>query len=76
MLQSFNNYFPGTITGRKKLLSQNTKVQLTIIEMIKSFMFDNAVKIEHASKVINHTNDIHRALDGEVINEERNLFNN
>lgn len=71
-----NDYFHGTITGRKELLIQKAKAQLSINEVMNSLTSDNAIKIERASKVITRVNAKLRALDGEMIQEERNLFNN
>ena len=69
-------YFHGSITGRKKLLSQKAKAQLSISEVMNSLTPDNILKIEHSNKIINQLNAKLRVLDGDVINEERNLFNN
>ncbi len=70
-----NDYFHGTISSRKELLSQKAKAQLTIDEVMNSLTPDNVFKIEHASKAINQINTKLRALDGEMIREELNLFN-
>ncbi len=51
-----NDYFHGAISGRKELLSQNSKAQLAIDGVMNSLTPDNIVKIGHASKVINRVN--------------------
>lgn len=71
-----NDYFHGTITGRKELLNQKAKAQLTIVEVMNSLTPDNVLKIQRSNKVINQVNTKLRALDGDIINEERNLFKN
>lgn len=71
-----NDYFHGTITGRKELLNQKAKAQLTIVEVMNSLTPDNVLKIQHSNKVINQVNTKLRALDGDVLNDERNLFKN
>ena len=69
------DFFHGTITGRKELLSQKATAQLAIDEVMNSLAPDNILKIERYNKIINQLNAKLRALDGEMIREERNLFN-
>lgn len=69
-----NDYFHGTISGRKELLSAKAKAQLQIDEVMNSLTPDNAIKLDRASKVIAQVNARLRALDGETLEEERNLF--
>lgn len=70
------NHFHGKITGRKELFNQKAKAQLSIDEVMNSLTPDNILKIQRSNKVINQINTKLRALDGDVINEERNLFKN
>jgi hypothetical protein len=69
-------FFHGTITGRKELLGQKAKAQLSIDDVMNTLTPDNVLKYKTANKAINQLNAKLRALDGDVIEEERNLFNN
>jgi len=69
-----NDYFHGTITGRKELLSMKAKAQVEIDRVMNGLGPNDAITIDRASKVINQVNARLRALDGDVLEEERNLF--
>jgi hypothetical protein len=69
-----NDYFHGTITGRKELLSMKAKAQVEIDRVMNGLGANDAITIDRASKVINQVNARLRALDGDVLEEERNLF--
>jgi hypothetical protein len=69
-----NDYFHGTITGRKELLSLKAKAQVEIDRVMNGLGPNDAITIDRASKVINQVNARLRALDGDVLEEERNLF--
>jgi hypothetical protein len=69
-----NDYFHGTITGRKELLAQKAKAQLEIDKVMNRLDPNDVISIERANKVINQVNAKLRALDSDVLEEERNLF--
>jgi len=69
-----NDYFHGAITGRKNLLVQKAKAQADIDGIMNRLDPLDAITIERASKVINQVNTKLRALDNDVMQEERNLF--
>jgi hypothetical protein len=69
-----NDYFHGTITGRKELLSIKAKAQVEIDTVMNGLGANDAIIIDRASKVINQVNARLRALDSDVLEEERNLF--
>jgi hypothetical protein len=73
--QVLYNHFHGSITGRKELLSAKAKAQVEVDEVMNSLTPDNALKFEKAQKRINQVNARLRELDGETLEEERNLFN-
>lgn len=68
-------YFRGAITGRKNLLIQKAKAQADIDRIMNCLDPNDAITIERASKVINQVNTKLRALDNDVMQEERTLFN-
>jgi len=68
------DYFHGAITGRKNLLVQKAKAQADIDGIMNRLDPLDAITIERASKVINQVNTKLRALDNDVMQEERNLF--
>lgn len=68
------DYFHGAITGRKELLSAKAKAQAEIDAVMNSLNPEMALKLEKATKQVNQVNAKLRALDGEVLQEERNLF--
>lgn len=68
------DYFHGAITGRKELLSAKAKAQAEIDAAMNSLSPEMALKLEKATKQVNQVNAKLRALDGEVLEEERNLF--
>jgi len=69
-----NDFFHGTITGRKELLSQKAKAQIEIDHVMNRMNPNDAITLERASKVINQLNAKLRLLDSDVLEEERNLF--
>jgi prophage antirepressor-like protein len=69
-----NDYFHGTITGRKELLSAKAKAQTEIDRVMNTLHPNDAITIDRASKTINQVNAKLRALDSDVLEEERNLF--
>ena len=68
------NYFHGVITGRKDLLIQKAKAQIEIDKAMNSLDPEMAIALERSTKLINQVNAKLRALDGEMIQEERDLF--
>lgn len=70
-----NNYFHGTITGRKELLTQKAKAQLEMDEVMNTLDPDMAVKYDRARRRLNQVTAQLRELDGEILQEEKNLFN-
>lgn len=68
------NYFHGAITGRKSLLLQKAKAQTEINKVLNSLDPDMAIALDRSTKLINQVNAKLRALDGEMIQEERDLF--
>lgn len=68
------NHFHGSITGRKELLSAKAKAQVEIDEVMNTLTPENALKLQKAQKNLNKTNYKLRSLDGEAIEEERDLF--
>jgi len=68
------NHFHGTITGRKELLKQKAMAQVEIGEVMNTLTTDNALKIDKAKRKLNQVTAQLRALDGETLEEERNLF--
>lgn len=68
------DFFHGSITGRKELLSAKAKAQTEIDSVLNSLHPDNALKLDKAQRQINQINASLRKLDSEVIEEERNLF--
>jgi hypothetical protein len=69
-----NDYFHGTITGRKELLAQKAKAQMEIDKVMNRLDPNDVISIERANKIINQVNAKLRALDSDVLEEERNLF--
>jgi len=68
------DYFHGVITGRKELLSQKAKAQIEVDKVMNSLSPDMAITLERSTKVIHRLNAKLRALDGEIIQEEKTLF--
>jgi hypothetical protein len=68
------DYFHGAITGRKELLSAKAKAQAEIDAAMNTLTPDMAVLVQQAGRKINALNAKLRALDGEIIEEERTLF--
>jgi hypothetical protein len=71
-----NNYFHGAITGRKNLLREKAKIQIEINSIFKRLSVEDTLILDRAKSKINRINGELRRLDGEMIQEERNLFNN
>ena len=69
-------HFHGIIGGRKDLLREKAKAQLEMDRVYNKMNVDNALKLQKAEKKISQINYRLRKLDGEVIKEEKDLFNN
>jgi hypothetical protein len=69
-----SDYFHGAITGRKELLSAKARAQIEIDRVMNTLNPNDVITIDRASKTINQVNAKLRALDGDVLEEERNLF--
>ena len=69
------NHFHGTITGRKELLSAKAKAQQEMDEVMNSLSPENALKYARAKKIKDQVTAQLREMDGEIIREELNLFN-
>jgi hypothetical protein len=70
-----NDYFHGTITGRKELLTQKAKAQIEMDEVMNTLDPDLAIKHDRARRRLNQIMAQLRELDGEILQEEKNLFN-
>lgn len=68
------NHFHGTITGRKELLSQKARAQVEMDEVMNTLSPDMALKFDKAKKRLNQVTAQLRELDGDTLEEERNLF--
>ena len=68
------DYFHGTITGRKELLTQKAKAQVEMDEVMNTLGPDLALKYDRAKRRRDQITAELRKLDQEVINEEFNLF--
>lgn len=69
------DYFHGTITGRKELLSAKAKAQLEMDEVMNTLDPEQALKYDRAKRKLNQVTAQLREMDGEIIQEEKNLFN-
>jgi hypothetical protein len=69
-----NDFFHGAIIPSKELLAQKAKAQADIDGVMNRMNPDDAIAIERAQKAINQINVKLRALDNEIMQEERNLF--
>lgn len=69
-----NDYFHGAITGRKELLSQKAKVQLEIDGVFNRMPVDDALTLDRSKKKISQINNQLRAMDIDIMEEERLLF--
>ncbi len=69
------NYFHGSITGRKSLLQEKAKLQIEIDSVFNRMPVEDSLLLSNATKKLNRINVKLRSLDGEMIQEERNLFN-
>lgn len=70
-----NDYFHGTISGRKSLLREKAKIQIEIDDVFNRLPVEDALIIDRAKSKLNRINVGLRSLDSEIILEERNLFN-
>ena len=70
-----NDYFHGTITGRKSLLQQKAKLQIEIDSVFNRMPVEDSLLLSNSTKKLNRINMQLRSLDGEMIQEERKLFN-
>lgn len=69
------NHFHGSITGRKELLSAKAKAQSEMDAIFNRLPPDDAFTLDRARFRINQINRVLRDLDGEVMEQEKNLFN-
>jgi hypothetical protein len=69
------NHFHGAITGRKELLAQKAKAQLEMDEVMNTLDSEQAIKYDRAKRKLNQVTAQLRKMDGEIIQEEKNLFN-
>jgi len=67
-------FFHGSITGRKELLSEKARVQLEIDRCFNTLDPEVALRLDRANSQINKINASLRALDNEVMEEEKTLF--
>lgn len=67
-------HFHGAITGRKELLSEKARVQLEIDRCFNTLDPIVALQLDQATKKLNKINYKLRELDGEVMEEEKTLF--
>lgn len=67
-------YFHGTMTGRKTLLSEKAKAQNEIDSVLNRLAAEDALILDRARYKINKINRDLRDMDVEIIDEERNLF--
>ena len=70
-----NDYFHGAITGRKSLLQQKAKIQVEIDSIFNRLPVEDTLTLDRAKTKLNRINSQLRSLDGEMIQEGRNLFN-
>jgi hypothetical protein len=70
-----SDYFHGSIIGRKNLLQQKAKLQVEIDSIFNRMPVEDSLLLSTATKKLNRINVQLRSLDGEMIQEERNLFN-
>jgi hypothetical protein len=68
-------YFHGAITGRKSLLREKAKAQIEIDQIFNRLPVDDALALSKLKSKMNQINGELRSLDGEIIREELNLFN-
>jgi hypothetical protein len=68
-------HFHGAITGRQNLLRQKAAAQLEIEQVFSSLDSENVMRFDKARRQINQINARLREMDGETLEEERNLFN-
>lgn len=68
------NFFHGTITGRKNLLSAKAQAQIAINQAMNTLPTEAAIIIAKNQKIISQLNAQLRNLDGETLEEERTLF--
>ena len=67
-------YFHGTIGGRKDLLKEKAKAQTEIDKVLNSIDPELAYQMQKAEKRINAINAELRKLDGQILEEEKTLF--
>jgi hypothetical protein len=67
-------HFHGTIIGRKELLSAKAKAQLEMDEVMNTLDPEQAIKYDRAKRKLNQVTAQLREMDGEIIQEEKNLF--
>ena len=70
-----NDYFHGSIRGRKELLTQKVKAQREMDEVMNTLAPDQVIKYDKARRCLNQVTAQLRELDYEILKEEKNLFN-
>ncbi len=68
-------HFHGAITGRQQLLREKAKAQIVVEEVFNGLDPEAAIRFDRARRKINQINSQLRKADGEILEEERNLFN-
>lgn len=69
------DYFHGAIIGRKSLLREKAKLKIEIDSVFNRMSVQDSQLLSNATQELNRINIQLRSLDGEIIQEERNLFN-
>jgi hypothetical protein len=69
------DYFHGAIIGRKSLLREKAKLKIEIDSVFNRMPVQDSLLLSNAARKLNRINIQLRSLDGEIIQEERNLFN-
>jgi len=67
-------HFHGAITGRKELLSEKARLQLEIDKCFNTLDPLVALRLDTANKKLTKINTQLRAIDNDVIEEEKTLF--
>jgi len=67
-------FFHGSITGRKELLSQKARLQLEIDKCFNTLQPEVALQLDKAKSQLTSINNKLRILDQEVMEEEKTLF--
>ena len=67
-------YFNGALTGRKELLALKAQAQNEVNEVMNSLTVEDALVIERSKRRISQINNQLRAMDIDIMEEERTLF--